>query len=156
MNDLDAPLSPPATRAATEKISLSRRTEPLRIALVEDNVALRRLLALVLLRDGHDVVESGDAGGLLDLLADGYVDTAATPIDLVICEQVLPGIVGLSLLSGLRAHDRRTPFILITGDDTVQIHARRLGAVVLDHPFTLAAIRRAVRQACDVPMAAND
>ena len=154
MNDLD--VSPQPTRAATENVTLSPPTEPLRIALTEDNGALRRLLVLVLMRDGHDVVESRDAVELLDVLADGYLDAAAPPFDLVICEQTLPGIAGLSVLAGLRARDRRTPFILITGDEAVQMRARRLGAVVLDHPFTLAAIRRAIRQSREVPLPAND
>jgi two-component system OmpR family response regulator len=154
MNDLD--LCPQPTRAASEKIALPQPTDPLRIALTEDNGALRRLLALVLMRDGHDVVESRDAGELLDLLADGYLDAAAPSFDLVICEQMLPGVAGLAVLAGLRARDRRTPFILITGDAHVQVRARRLGAVVLDHPFTLAAIRLAIRQSRDVPPPAND
>jgi DNA-binding response OmpR family regulator len=156
MNDLDVSLFPPATATATEKLPLSAASEPLRIALTEDDGVLRRLLTLVLLRDGHDVVESRDASELLDLLADSYVDAQSTPFDLVICEQTLPGIMGLAVLAGLRAQDRRTPFILITADEEVQIRARRLGAVVLDHPFTLAAIRRAIRQSREVPLPAND
>ncbi len=145
-----------SSRAAVDKVSLGPRTEPLRIALTEDNRVRRRLLTLVLMRDGHEVIETRDAVELLDLLAAGYVDAGAPSFDLVICEQGLPDVAGLSVLAGLRARDRKTPFILITGDEQVQTRARRLGAVVLDHPFTLAGIRRAIRQSRDVPVPAND
>jgi CheY-like chemotaxis protein len=155
MNEND--LSPQPVPARSDRARPSpRSTEPLRIVLAEDNGTMRRLLMLVLLRDGHEVVETRDAAELLDLLAAGYIEGIAAPFDLVICEQTLPGIAGLSVLAGLRTTDRTTPFILMTGDEDVQKRARGLGAVVLDHPFTLAAIRRAVRESADFPPPAND
>jgi len=129
---------------------------PLKIMVAEDSGALRRLLALVLERDGHEVVEARDAGELLEALASAIVDEDGSPFDLVICEQTLPGVVGLSVLAGLRGSDRTTPFILITGDQDVQERARFLGAVVLDHPFNVAAIRGAIRQSTEPGRAAND
>jgi CheY-like chemotaxis protein len=130
---------------------------PLRILVAEDNGTLRRLLALVLRRDGHHVVEACDAGELLEALASSWiVDEGSGPIDLVICEQALPGLAGLTVLAGLRGRDRATPFILMTGDEDVQRRARRLRAVVLDHPFNVAAIRAAVQQSGDLARIAND
>jgi FixJ family two-component response regulator len=61
--------------------------------------------------------------------------------------QAIPGIPGISVLAGLRARGRRTPFVLMTGNPIVQAQARRLGATVLDRPFDGEAIRQAVRQA---------
>ena len=140
----------------------ARREAPLKIVVAEDSGTLRRLLALVLERDGHEVVEARDAGELLEALATALVEEGESegegraPFDLVICEQSLPGVVGLSVLAGLRSSDRTTPFILITGDLEVQQRARHLGAVVLDHPFSVAAIRGAIRQSTDPLAAAND
>ena len=128
---------------------------PQRILIAEDNGALRRLLALVLRRDGHDVVEACDAGELLEALGSSWIDGGDAPIDLVICEQSLPGIAGLSVLAGLRSRDRLTPFILMTADEEVQGRARRLGAVVLDHPFNVAAIRRAIRESAELSQLMN-
>jgi two-component system, OmpR family, response regulator len=128
---------------------------PLRIMVAEDNGALRRLLALVLRRDGHDVAEACDASELLEALASSLIDGGDAPIDLVICEHSLPGIAGLSVLAGLRSRDRVTPFILMTGDEEVQQKARRLGAVVLDHPFNVAAIRGAVRESAALAQLAS-
>ena len=129
---------------------------PLRILIAEDNGVLRRLLALVLRRDGHDVIEACDVGELLEALGSSWIDGGEAPIDLVVCEQSLPGIAGLSVLAGLRSRDRLTPFILMTGDEDVQGRARRLGAVVLDHPFNIAAIRRAIRESAELPHLMND
>jgi CheY-like chemotaxis protein len=129
---------------------------PLRILVAEDNGTLRRLLALVLRRDGHEVTEACDAGELLELLASSLIEGGRAPIDLVICEHALPGIAGLSVLAGLRSRDRKTPFILMTANEDVQRRARRLRAVVLDHPFNVAAIRAAIRQSTDLARIAND
>src|SRR5262252_1207898 len=69
---------------------------PLRVLVAEDNHTLRRLLALVLRRDGHEVVEACDAGELLETLASSWIqsDGDSAPIDLVICEHALPGLAG--------------------------------------------------------------
>ena len=156
MNDLDLSRSMPTLDVSQPEVPLAARPESLRIALAEDNGVMRRLLTLVLLRDGHEVSEARDATELLDLMASCYVDGGTAPFDLVICEQTMPGISGIAILAGLRTRDRTTPFILITGDEDVQRRARRLGGVVLDHPFTLAAIRRAVRESAELPPPQND
>ena len=115
------------------------------------------MLALVLRRDGHQVVEACDAGELLEALASSWIESdGSAPIDLVICEQALPGLEGLTVLAGLRSRDRTTPFILMTGDEEVQRRARRLRAVVLDNPFNVAAIRAATQQSGDLARIAND
>lgn len=118
-----------------------------RILLAEDNDQMRCLLALVLERDGHEVIQVRDGGALLEALASSLVDRRATQFDLVICEQRLPGIQGMTVLSGLRANDNGIHFVLICGDPPTQQRARRLGGVVLDRPFDVEAIRGAVRLA---------
>ncbi len=145
-----------SVRTCRTRASLEPGRAPLRILVAEDNRTLRRLLALVLGRDGHDVVEACDAGELLEMLASSWLDSGVAPIDLVICEQALPGLAGLTVLAGLRSRDRATPFILMTGNEDVQRRARRLRAVVLDHPFNVAAIRAAIRQSADLARIAND
>lgn len=142
---------------SSPRVTLDFARAPLRILVAEDNGTLRRLLALVLRRDGHQVVEACDAGDLLELLASSWIEgEGGAPIDLVICEQALPGLAGLTVLAGLRTRDRATPFILMTGDEEVQRRARRLRAVVLDHPFNVAAIREAIQQSGDLARIAND
>jgi CheY-like chemotaxis protein len=122
----------------------------LRILLAEDNPELRRLLAFILRREGHEVVAVADGAELLEALAATLVEVGRPCFDLVICEHGIHGIPGLSVLAGLRARDRATAFILITGDTDVQTQARRLGAVTLAGPLTVGAIRGAIHQTADV------
>ena len=117
-----------------------------RILVANGDRELRRLIALVLRGDGHAVVEAADGSELLEAIASLVID-GGRPFDLIMSAQAMPGLPGVSVLTGLRARGRRTPFVLLTGHPLVQAQARRLGAVVLDRPFDAAAIRRAVQQA---------
>jgi CheY-like chemotaxis protein len=122
-------------------------TLPLRILLAEENGGVRRLLGLALHDDGHEVFEARDGGELLAALASSLVDDAPAPFDLVICEQRLHGVQGLTVLAALRADHSTMRFVLICGDEATRRRARRLGGVVLDHPLSRAAVRAAIRTA---------
>jgi CheY-like chemotaxis protein len=137
-------------------LPIVRPPRPLKIVVTEDNGMLRRLLTLALSRDGHEVVETRNASELLDLMASRLIQEGRNPFDLVICEQMLPGISGFAVLAGLRRRDRSTPFILITSDREVQKSARRLGGVVLDRSLTLDAIRRAICESAAQMPPVND
>jgi CheY-like chemotaxis protein len=137
-------------RALAPSFSIEQRPV-LKILLGEDNAEMRRLLSLVLQGDGHDVVETRDAGELLDTLAATLIEPAERRFDLVICEQSLPGISGLNLLAGLRSRAARTAFVLITGEEMVAARARRLGAAILESPFDVQAIRSAIRASWPPP-----
>jgi len=119
---------------------------PLRILLADADEEMRRLLALVLRSDGHEIVEVADGSTLLEAIAALVID-GARRFDLIMSAQAIPGLPGVSVLAGLRSRGRRTPFVLMTGNPVVQAQARRLGAVVLDRPFDAEAIRRAVQSA---------
>jgi CheY-like chemotaxis protein len=118
-----------------------------RILLAEDNDTMRRLLAFVLRSEGHQIVEARDSTELLEALAATLALPPAPPFDVIISEQSLPGLTGLSILAGLRTRDRTMPFVLITADPEVQDQARLLNAVILDQPFNIQAIRSAIRPA---------
>ena len=116
----------------------------LRILLAEHNHHLRRLIALVLRRDGHFVVEASDGARLLDVVASLLLDRRRLHYDLIVSEQRLPGIQGLSVLSALRTAGDPTPFVLMTLDAAVKAQASDLGAVILERPYDVEAIRTAV------------
>jgi len=98
-------------------------------------------------------------GAQYDLAADGRTNSARRTaiaslvidgdrtFDVIVSAQAMPGLPGVSVLTGLRSRGRRTPFVLMTGHPLVQAQARRLGAVVLDRPFEATAIRRVIEQA---------
>lgn len=139
-------LPPNATSAADGRPAARAPDAPMRILLAEADAEMRRLLALVLQSDGHEIVEVTDGSELLEAIASLVID-GAQPFDLIMSAQAIPGLPGVSVLAGLRSRGRRTPFVLMTGNPVVQAHATRLGAVVLDRPFDAEAIRRAVRRA---------
>ena len=136
-------------QALAFELLLFEQENSLRILVAEDDADLRRLLAVALRRDGHAVIEARDAAELLEALASTLIEPVASPFDVVICEQTLPGIPGLSLLAGLRSRQRATPFILVTDQAAVRDRARRLGAAVVDH-LDVQAIRAAVRRAAEI------
>ena len=84
----------------------ARGAAPSLILLVEDDALLRRLVARMLERARHRVIEAGD------------VTTArarwAAGVDLVICDVQLPGGNGLDLLAEMRAAGSMTPVVLLT------------------------------------------
>ena len=95
-----------------------------------------------------------DEEPMLEALASTLIEPVASPFDVVICEQTLPGIPGLTVLAGLRSRQRATPFILVTDQAAVRERAGRLGAAVVEH-LDVQAIRAAVRRAAEV-RPAND
>ena len=130
---------------ATE-VHLFEEEASLRVLLAEDDGGLRRLLSLILRREGHEVVEAADGAELLEALAASLVDARLPQFDLIVCEQRLPGMPGLSVLAGLRARDPATAFVLLTDSVDVQRRARELGAVALAAPLNVQAFRSAVRR----------
>jgi len=149
MNHPSSSPSRPAPSPLALELRVAEEEKSLRILLAEDNPELRRLLSFVLRREGHQVVAVHDGSALLETLAFSIVEGGRQRFDLVICEQLLPGMPGLAVLAGLRARDRALPFILITGNPSIQAQARQLDAWVLSRPLTMDAIRRVVRETED-------
>lgn len=116
-----------------------------KVLIIEDQAALRRLYEIVLRRFEHDVtaVNSGEAGVAAAL--------RLSP-DLVIMDMVLPGISGAEVAERLREAGilPSTPLILTTalGDDDAQFAARSLGAIdLLLKPFGIGTMLASVQAA---------
>lgn len=113
-----------------------------RALLADDDHELRRLLADELFGAGFTVDQCANGAQLLRRL----VMPGARDYQLVVTDLRMPGLTGLEILELLRALDRRTPLILMTGfgDDQTRIAAGHLGAdAFFDKPFDLAQLRRA-------------
>lgn len=119
------------------------------VLVVEDDREMRRLLVMVMRSEGWHVLEASDGTeAAATLQACIGTDRRFVP-DLVVTDVRLPGLSGLDVLTRLRLRDRITPVLVITafGDDETHARARRLGAAdVLDKPFHLDELRRAVRR----------
>jgi len=128
------------------------RREPT-VLLIEDDTEMREMLATALRRDGCIVIEAADGDDALEWLGIGILDGEPSHLPALIVSDIrLPYFTGLDILEGISISPRRTPVILITGFGDEETHARaaELGAVcVLDKPFSMEALRSAVRAALE-------
>jgi CheY-like chemotaxis protein len=122
-----------------------------RILVAEDDVEMRSLVASVLRKGGYQVLEAESGPDLLARARWSLQNGGSQArIDLVISDVRMPGCSGLEALSLLRHLGFEAPIIVVTafGDAETHAGAARLGAkAVLDKPFDLEELRRAVRGA---------
>lgn len=113
--------------------------------VAEDDVEMRRILVDALTEDGHEVCSVGDGAALLIELArsDRFHYQS---VDLVIADVRMPICTGLQALETLRGVGAPFPFLLMTafGDEATHEQARRLGATILDKPFSIDRLRRTI------------
>lgn len=113
--------------------------------VADDDPAMRALLSELLRAEGLDVSEAADGRELfwgLERAASG-----GPALDLLLSDVRMPGYSGLSVLEALRDVDG-PPAILMTAfpDGDVRRRAAKLGVVLLEKPFDLAALLRLVHQ----------
>ncbi|MEX2583054.1 MAG: PAS domain S-box protein [Gemmatimonadota bacterium] len=112
---------------------------PLRILVVDDEVAVRRAAVRFLGRRGHEVDEAIDGAEALRWLNDAQYDV-------ILSDLRMPGLDGQELIQRLRERgdgmERRV--ILLTGDAT-RAHLD-IGVPVLTKPIQLAEVARVVEQ----------
>jgi CheY-like chemotaxis protein len=116
-----------------------------RIALAEDNGAMRRLMARALDQEGYELLEAANGLDLLEELRRAR-NTDRVPA-LIVSDIHLPGCSGLAVLRAIRSWEWRVPVILVTafGSDDALDEAFRLDATaVLMKPFDLDDLRSAV------------
>lgn len=107
----------------------------LTVLVIDDNQQAVRLLAMML-RDmgvGAVVTAGNGAAGLK-----AVEEAGRGGIDAIICDWNMPEMTGIELLRRLRASSDPTPFIMITGKDTVEstIEAAKAGVTYyLPKPF---------------------
>ncbi|MDE1147985.1 MAG: response regulator [Azospirillaceae bacterium] len=121
-------------------------SKPHRILVIEDEVAIRRLLRAVLTPQGWTVVEAATA-------QEGLVQARLPGVDLVLLDLGLPDGDGLDLVGRLKA-ERPTPVIILSSRDQEddKVAALDLGADdYVTKPFgtaeLMARIRAALRHA---------
>lgn len=111
------------------------------ILLVEDDPALRTVLADAFARDGLDVTAVGDGDEALAALR-------GQAFDLLILDIMLPGPSGLEILRSVREHDRRTPILMLTarGSEGDRVLGFELGADdYVTKPFSQRELRARVQ-----------
>ncbi len=114
------------------------------ILLVEDDAIVRRLAREVLTRAGYRVLEAADGGEALRLCErhDG-------PIDLMICDVIMPRMTGPQLVERLPWKRAATRVLYVSGyaEDAIRWHgALSPGTELLPKPFTPETLTRKVRE----------
>ena len=104
------------------------------VAVAEDNGDMRRLLADVLRKEGHSVIELEDGAALWREVGEPRLHA----IDLIVSDIRMPMLTGLSVLRSLRAGGSALPVILMTafGDEETKHEvqpARRASSKAVSH-----------------------
>jgi DNA-binding response OmpR family regulator len=116
-----------------------------RVLVVDDELALRRLLRLHLAKEGYDVVEASTGAEALERFRQGNIDVALVDV-------MLPEIDGLELVRLVR-RESTVPIILVTarGEETSRVAGLEVGAddyVVkpFSAPEVVARVRAQIRR----------
>ncbi len=108
------------------------------VLLADDDDDIRALLASALRREGYCVIEASDGAQMLDHIGGALLFEDTARPDIIVSDQRMPGFMGTGILSGIRASEWDTPFVLITafGNDQLEREALELGAdAVVRKPF---------------------
>jgi response regulator RpfG family c-di-GMP phosphodiesterase len=94
-----------------------------RILVVDDEEAVRTMLAARLVLEGHECLTAEDAESALDKIEAGN-------LDLVLSDLWMPGMSGLELLKRVHRRSPQLAFVICTSEDDVRtgIEAMKLGA----------------------------
>ncbi len=114
-----------------------------RVLLVEDDDAIRSMLARILREHGYTVIETQSGGEALLIAEDEN-----TRFDLLVTDQVMPHITGLRLSERIREFRPEVGILLISGYPEEFPERNKLpeGAVFLPKPFEPDDLLRSVRQ----------
>jgi two-component system cell cycle sensor histidine kinase/response regulator CckA len=117
-----------------------------RVLVVDDEPAVRRLLARILRSRGYDVFETEDAPSAL-----AFMSTANRPMDLVVTDIVMPSMSGVRLAEQIKAQWPSVKILFVSGFPADEaIPASELASVpLLGKPFTPDEIETKVRELLD-------
>lgn len=114
-----------------------------RILVIDDEPSIRDLLHTVLTRRGHEVVTASNG-------RNGLARFREDRPGLTILDLKMPDLGGLDVLKEIKAFDRETAVIILTGNgsDESATKAKELGATdFLQKGFSLHALGEALKRA---------
>src|SRR5438874_12717228 len=130
---------------AAEPIAPATDRRPPRILVVDDERSMRELLAIVLRREGYEVLLADNGRSAIDLLE-------REPVDLLISDIKMPDLSGVDVLRAAKQIDQDILGIMITAfasTDTA-VEAMLLRACdYLTNPSDVALLRRKVRESIE-------
>jgi DNA-binding response OmpR family regulator len=138
---------PPApTEAITGAHDRDHRRGRETLLVVEDDPAVRNLVASSLRREGYQLLLAASAEEALDV-----VENHSGTIDLLVTDAVMPGRSGIDLVRELTARQPGLPVILMSGytEDTLPIRDLSKAITLLQKPFTPRDLRHRIRAILD-------
>jgi two-component system, NtrC family, response regulator HupR/HoxA len=118
---------------------------PALLLIVDDEPLNRELLRRVLQRH-YDIEEAEDAAGALEVL-----ERRGDEVQLVLCDQLMPGKSGTELATEVRQRWPGLVFMLLTGYDddpaVTRAHAEGLVSRVISKPWRGSALKRVIEEA---------
>jgi two-component system response regulator PilR (NtrC family) len=128
--------------AAVQPAAAPTERRPPRILVVDDERSMRELLAIVLKREGYEVLLAENGKMAVDLIE-------KEPIDILISDIKMPDLSGVEVLRAAKKVDQDILGIMITAfasTDTA-VEAMRLGACdYLSKPFDIDLLKMKVRE----------
>jgi two-component system response regulator PilR (NtrC family) len=113
-----------------------------RVLVVDDERSMRELLAIVLQREGYEVLTAEDGQTAIATLE-------REPVDLLICDIKMPDMNGVEVLRAAKRIDHDMVAMMVTAFASTQtaVEAMRLGACdYLSKPFDVDELRMKVRE----------
>jgi two-component system, NtrC family, response regulator PilR len=127
---------------ATESVAAATDRRPPRILVVDDERSMRELLAIVLRREGYEVLLAESGRAAVSLLE-------REPVDLLISDIKMPDLSGVDVLRAAKKIDQDILGIMITAFASTEtaVEAMRLGACdYLSKPFDIDLLKMKVRE----------
>jgi two-component system response regulator PilR (NtrC family) len=130
---------------ATQAVSKPERATRFRILVVDDERSIRELLAIVLRRDGYEVILAENGRTALNVLEQ-------EPVDLLISDIKMPDMSGVEVLRAAKQVDQDILGIMITAFASTEsaVEALRMGAYdYVSKPFDVDELKIIVRNALE-------
>ena len=127
---------------AVEPIVPATDRRPPRILVVDDERSMRELLAIVLRREGYEVLLAENGRAAIELLE-------REPVDILISDIKMPDLSGVDVLRAAKKIDQDILGIMITAFASTEtaVEAMRLGACdYLSKPFDIDLLKMKVRE----------
>ena len=114
------------------------------VLTVDDSASIRQMVAFTLKSAGYDVIEAADGNA-------GLAQAKSNNVQLVLTDQNMPGIDGLTLIKSLRAlpNFKTTPILMLTTEssDAMKSQGRAAGVIGwLVKPFDPQKLLEVVRK----------
>ena len=111
------------------------------ILVVDDEVAVRALIANVLRKEGYQVLDASNGQHALEIMK-----AHAGPVHLLLTDFVMPGMNGIELATAVRNERQGTTVLVISGYTSSQIAAEEKKVDFLQKPMSPHTLLEKVRE----------